>query len=90
MPKDARYKAVKSLIEAGGVTVLKDLFLYIPRKTVYVDMGINYARFKKLEAKPEGFTIDELYRMSQLFEVEHRAIIELVLAQMAGRGKRKK
>ena len=85
MPKDARYKAVKSLIEAGGVQKLKDLFLYIPRKTVYTDMGMNYARFKRLESSPEKFTIEELYQMSILFDVQHKAIIELVLAQMGGK-----
>lgn len=87
MPKDARYKAVKSLIEAGGVKQLKELFLYIPRKTVYTDMGMNYARFKRLEAAPEKFTIEELYQMSVLFDVKHQSIIDLVLAQMSKRRK---
>jgi hypothetical protein len=87
MPKDARYKAVKSLIEAGGVQKLKDIFLYIPRKTVYTDMGMNYARFKRLESSPEKFTIEELYQMSVLFDVRHQSIIDLVLAQMSKRKK---
>lgn len=91
MPKDARYKAVKSLIEAGGVQKIKDLFLYIPRKTVYVDMGMNYTRFTRLINSPGKFTLQELHLMSQLFDVQHRAIIDLVLADMdGGKGKRKK
>lgn len=91
MPKDARYKAVKSLIETGGVQKLKDVFLYIPRKTVYVDMGMNYARFTRLINTPGKFTLQELQLMSQLFGVQHRQIIELALADMGGTtGKRKK
>lgn len=93
MPKDPRYKSVKSLIEAGGVKYLKDIFLYIPKKVVYVDMGINYVRFQRLINAPAKFTLEELHQMSELLEVDNKLIIELAWSQMMSsgtKGKRKK
>jgi hypothetical protein len=80
MPKDSRYKAVKQLLEAGGIKTLPDIFDFIPRKVVYQDMGINYQRFKRLVGNPYLFTIEELATIGRLFDVETRLIIDMTLA----------
>lgn len=92
MAKDARYQAVKSVIEAGAIKTLQDIFIYIPKKTVYTDLGMNYVRFTKLVSSPQLFTVQELYEISLLFDVPHRTIIDLTLTQMESgkKGKRKK
>ena len=68
--KDTRYIAVKALIETGRITTFADIFEYIPRKTVYIDLGINYTRFTKLIEHPGGLTITEIKTLSGLFEIE--------------------
>lgn len=80
MPKDNRYKAVKQLLEAGGIKTLPDIFDFIPRKVVYGDMGVNYQRFKRLVGNPYLFTLEELATIARLFEVETRVIIDITLA----------
>lgn len=80
MPKDNRYKAVKQLLEAGGIKTLPEIFDFIPRKVVYLDMGINYQRFKRLVDNPYLFTIEELATIGSLFGVETRLIIDITLA----------
>jgi hypothetical protein len=90
MAKDARYKAVKSVIESGAVKTLQEIFLYIPKKTVYTDLGMNYVRFTKLVSSPELFTVQELYEISLLIDVSHRTVIDLTLAQIEKKGKGRK
>jgi hypothetical protein len=89
MPKDRRYATIKPLIEAKGITTFDQIFLYIPRKVLYTDMGLNYARFKRMADSPDLFTLRDFRTLGDLFGVDGRIIIDLASAQVE-RDKRKK
>ena len=90
MAKDSRYKTVNVFIERGEVKKLADIFNYIPRKVVYIDLGINYNRFKRLLEHPDQFTLQELSRLAFLIEVGKQVIINLLYAQIDQNSKVKK
>ena len=81
MSRDHRYKTVKVLIESGIITEFNQIFLYIPKSVVSEDMGINYSRFVRLLRQVELFRLKELIIMSNFFEVEGKAFIELAHSQ---------
>jgi hypothetical protein len=83
MPGDHRYKTIKVLIESGIITEFNQIFLYIPKRVVSEDMGINYSRFVRLLQQVELFRLKELIMMSVFFEVNGKTFIELAQAFVA-------
>lgn len=80
MAKDNRYIAVKSLIETGRIKNFQGIFEHIPKKVVYIDLGINHAKFKRLMALPDLFTLRELSSFAKLIEIEDRAMFKLAFS----------
>ena len=81
MEKDKRYKTVKLLIENGHITVLSQIFEYVPVSKVASDLGTNYNRLKRLVEHVDQFVVRDLYTLGNFLEIERKKILELMDAQ---------
>lgn len=86
--KDEKYKIVQNLLVQKNLTGFSQIFLYISKKTVCTDMGLNYARFIDLVKNPQKFRLQELFTIASLFEVEPKIIVDLAYDQII-QGKKK-
>jgi hypothetical protein len=75
--KNKKYHTLKLLIEANQLTHFGQIFDHIAPTVVNKDLGINFARFKKLRGRVQGFKLEELYSISYLIGVEEKAIVDL-------------
>lgn len=78
---DPRYSTIKVLIEAGHIKSIRDIFHFIPKTTVYRDLGINYNRFYRAIYDPSIFRLVELVRLAELFGLDARKFIEMAYEQ---------
>lgn len=90
MPKDKRYNITKLLIQSGDIKTLAEVFDVIPPSVVAKDFGTNNTRFSKLTTNPELFRVKEIYRLSDLFEVDPLKMFALVNAQYQKKNSKKK
>jgi hypothetical protein len=81
MQLDNRYKAVLSLIQTGEIKTFEQIFDYIPRKTVYTDMGLNYYRFARLLKHPDLFTMRELVMLAGFIGCDPSVIFAMAIAK---------
>lgn len=79
--KDARYDIIKVLIEAGKITSISDIFIYIPKTIVYQDLGVNFNRFVRAITDPAIFKLEELRKLSEMFGVDAKKIIDMAYEQ---------
>jgi hypothetical protein len=66
---------------AGHIVSFNDIFKYIPKTVVALDLGKKVDRFNKLMNKVEGFTIEEIYMIGSFCGFSERQIYELVEAE---------
>ena len=90
--KDERYDIVKNLLDTGSIKEFRQIFLYIPKKIVYSDLGVNYSRFLELIKNTKRFRLEELITLASLFDVDPKTLIDLAYNQYLDdlKGKRKK
>lgn len=87
---DRRYNAIKVLIESGHIQSIQDIFQFIPKTTVYKDLGINFNRFDRAILDPSIFRLEELKELAELFDVDARKLIEMAYEQsLTVKGRRK-
>lgn len=87
---DPRYGSIKVLIESGHVRTIKEIFLFIPKTTVYKDLGVNFNRFDRAILNPYIFRLQELFDLAKLIGVEAKKLLELACAQIDTNEKQKK
>lgn len=80
--KDVRYNAIKSLIESKGIIEFNQIFTIIPISVVKDDMQVNYNTLRRRIQKPDLLTIKDVRVMSQLFDVEETALLQIILADI--------
>lgn len=90
MEKDERYKAVKRLIEKGDITEFNEMFTYIPKTVVARDLGAAPARFSEKMNLIEKFTLQDMFSIAKLLEVESIAVLRLADNQYSAQKKNKK
>lgn len=78
---DPRYDAVRVLFETGHIKSFRDIFLYIPKTTVYKDLGINFDRFVRAIDDPSIFRLKELKTIGELFGIDPKEIIDMAYEQ---------
>jgi hypothetical protein len=78
MAKDVRYKAVEKLIVTGVIVSLDDLFNYIPKSVVAVDLKLNYRTLVGKISYPYRFTIGEIIHLAHLIEVSEEVVFTIV------------
>jgi hypothetical protein len=81
MIRDPRYASVKALIESGHIKSIRDIFINIPKTTVYKDLGINFNRFDRAILNPSIFRMQELVALAELFEVDAKQLIDIAYEQ---------
>jgi hypothetical protein len=81
MQRDNRYKAVLSLITTNEIKSFEQIFNFIPRKTVYTDLGLNYYRFARLLKRPDNFTIRELVTLAGLIGCDPFILFTMAMAK---------
>lgn len=84
MPKDARYTAVKILIEGKHITEFKEIFTHVPKTIVAHELSINNNRMTRLISNVDQFTLAELYKISDIFDVDYKTIFSLAHTQHFG------
>lgn len=90
MEKDDRYKAVKRLIEKGDITEFNEMFTYIPKTVVARDLGAAPARFSEKMNLIEKFTLQDMFSIAKLLDVESIAVLKLADNQYSVQKKNKK
>jgi len=78
---DPRYGTIKVLIEAGHIKTIQDIFQFIPKTTVYRDLGINYNRFNRAILNPSIFRLGELRQLAEMFNIDARKFIDMACEQ---------
>jgi len=53
--KDNRYNIIKALIDSGHIKTFRDVFTFIPKTTVYKDLGVNFKKFDRAINDPSIF-----------------------------------
>lgn len=79
--RDNRYNVIRAMIADGNIVTFNDIFEYIPKTIVATDLGKKVDRFNKLMNKPDGFTLEEIYRIGSFCGLTERQIYELVEAE---------
>jgi hypothetical protein len=87
MKKDERYEVVKDMIESGRITEFKHIFKYMPKTVMAHDLSTNTTRMTRLIDNVQEFTLEEVYEISHLVEVDHFVVFKLMDKQFAGKGK---
>ena len=87
MKKDERYEVVKDMIESGRVTEFRHIFKYMPKTVMAHDLSTNTTRMTRLIDNVQEFTLEEVYEISNLVEVDHLVIFKLMDKQVSGKGK---
>jgi hypothetical protein len=77
--KNLRYKAIKSLSQTEGIHGLKEIFGIIAISALTKDMETNYNTFRRKIADGRFFTINDILRMAELFEIEPIELFRLAL-----------
>jgi hypothetical protein len=81
MEKDHRYMTVKVMIETKHVTEFRQIFDHIPKSVVARNLGTNNNRMTRMITHVEQFTIKEVYKISELIEIDFREVLNLVATQ---------
>lgn len=81
MLRDPRYEIIKLLIEKEQVKSISDIFQFIPKTTVYKDLGINFNRFDRAIIDPSIFRMQELLQLAEMFEIDPREFVTMALEQ---------
>jgi hypothetical protein len=76
---DPRYKYVRSIWSAGDLNSFDEIFNLVPRSVVATDLGLNYVRFSKKIMKPELLTLWDMYRLSNVTELDPKVLASLAL-----------
>jgi hypothetical protein len=90
MEKDERYKAVKRLIEKGDITEFNQMFTYIPKTVVARDLGAAPARFSEKMNLIEKFTLQDMFAIAKLLDVENMAVLKIASSQYSAQKNNKK
>jgi len=90
MPKDKRYKTLKTLLEGGSITGFDHLLDVVPLSRIGLDLGANYSTLKKKFRAPETFTIEDLYCIAELIETDPEPLIGMAKVSYLKRRRRRK
>jgi hypothetical protein len=87
--KHKGYNTTKLLIEGNQIKEFRQIFDYVPKSTVYKDLGINYNRFTRAVKNIQEFKLEEIYHLSRLINVDEKVLLDLAHAQHVADKKRK-
>jgi hypothetical protein len=77
--KDPRFAVVGHFIQNGKIRSFDDIFLYIPKSTVRLEIKTNNDRFTRLINQPLQFKVIELSKIAKACGIETKQLLDLVL-----------
>jgi hypothetical protein len=75
------------MIESGRIHEFQQIFHFLPKSIMAQDLGTNNNRMTRLINHVEQFTLEELFRISQLLEINYKTVLTLVHNQYFGEKK---
>lgn len=90
MNKDPRYALIRPLYNAGRIKYFGDIFLYIPKTRVALDMGKKVSRFSQLIKRVGDFTLSEIMMIGGFCGLSEPEIFKLVEAEYIKQKKKRK
>ena len=79
MSKDPRYAAVKSMLDAGKLTSMKQIFEIIPMTVIHRDTKIHYPTLHRRVNNPELLTLSNFVEIAKLIDVKPEIIFKLAV-----------
>src|SRR5580698_8599070 len=76
--RDSRYDLIEPMLSQGKIVSFTDVFKYIKKTVVAIDLGKKVDRFTVMMHDPRKFSVGDLYRMSDLFGINARQLFELI------------
>ena len=76
--RDTRYDLIEPMISQGRILAFNDVFKYIKKTVVALDMGKKVDRFTVMMHDPKKFSVGDVYKMSDLFKVSAKKVFELI------------
>lgn len=77
--RDRRYELIRTMFNDGKIKTLNDIFVFVPKTIVANDLGKKVDRFTALINKVERFTMEDLFRIARLCDLEESQILQLVM-----------
>lgn len=82
MAKDRRYKTIGDLIETKKLKQFNEMLDIIPASVLTDDLGLHYYKFRKRQADPGEFTINECMKLAALIGTDYLTIVKLIAADL--------
>jgi len=77
--RDRRYVLIRTLFNDGKIHTFNEIFGFVPKTIVANDLGKKVDRFNKLMNKVEKFTLEEIFQIGRLCDLEEGQILQLVM-----------
>ena len=90
MNKDPRYNLIRPLYDAGRIKYFTDIFLYIPKTRVALDMGKKVSRFSQLIKRVGDLTLSEIMLIASFCGLNESEIFRLVEAEYIRQKKKRR
>ena len=88
--RDDRYDLIKPMLEKGNVQSFNDIFKYIPKTVVAINMGKKVDRFTEIMNRVEKFKLEEVFAVAKLCEVDDSEMLQLVYKEYIKQKRKKK
>jgi hypothetical protein len=76
--RDSRYDLIEPMLSQGKIVSFTDVFKYIKKTVVAIDLGKKVDRFTAMMNDPRKFSVGDVYKMSDLFGISSRQMFELI------------
>ena len=77
MNRDPRYSVILSMYEKGNIKSIFDIFTYVPKTRVGLDIGMRVDRFNKYLKKIDSLTLEHIARLAFLCDLDLDVMMEL-------------
>lgn len=76
--QDTRYDLIEPMMSQGRIVAFTDVFKYIKKTVVAIDLGKKVDRFTVMMHDPKKFSVSDVYRMGDLFKISAKKVFELI------------
>jgi hypothetical protein len=76
--RDTRYDLIEPMMSQGKIVSFTDVFKYIKKTVVAIDLGKKVDRFTVMMHDPKKFSVGDIYKMSDLFKISPRRVFDLI------------
>jgi hypothetical protein len=83
--RDPRYDLIEPMLSQGKIVSFTDVFKYIKKTVVAIDLRKKVDRFTVMINDPRKFSVGDVYRMSDLFRISASRLFELIDNQVLQR-----